>query len=103
MRPSPRTSQCSTLRTPGDATEWSAPIAITEQLPPIGEPELALEHGATEWWQAQYFPAEDGSDPNDGVSGWEFVGDDADLGREPVTHWLPMPRVRQRSNANSPR
>ena len=72
--------------------QWPHPISIRNQLPPAGDHVLALEQGIG-WWQAQHFPADDGSDQNDGVAGWEFVGDDADVGRKPVTHWMPLPPV----------
>jgi hypothetical protein len=68
------------------------PVPIAEQLPTNGVDLLAYDDGVG-WCQANYFPADDGSDPNDGVSGWHFVGDDLGSRRAPVTHWMPMPRA----------
>jgi hypothetical protein len=53
---------------------------------------LAYEDGVG-WWQATYCPAEDGSDPNDGIAGWHLVGREDDQNHPPITHWLPMPRA----------
>jgi hypothetical protein len=64
------------------------PIPTRKRLPPRDTFVLAFEEGKG-WWQAQHCPADD--TPNDGLTDWYFVGDDAKIGRGRVTHWLAMP------------
>ncbi len=67
--------------------EYAKPIPASD-APPAGVNVLAHERGHG-WGPAAYFP-DDGNKAYQ-ADAWQFVGDDAYMGRGPVTHWLPMP------------
>jgi hypothetical protein len=66
------------------------------RLPPRDTFVLAFEEGQG-WWKAQHCPADDGSTPNDGITDWHFVGDDASGQRQRVTHGCRCRRRRANS------
>jgi hypothetical protein len=67
------------------------PVPTAEQLPHHGATVLAFRDA--EWWQANFSAEECGDQPNDGRTGWYFVGLDHEATAGPVTHWMPMLRA----------